>query len=326
MTFYNSDHWVTGLACIDQHQYCNLNNLKCTPLMGSNRTFEWLEAVGLNNRQMAVVGRIAPDQLALSMYYSVNGRGSSALRAQESLYELIQQGLPNNQWMIEVSSWFAIGAAKLQELVVKYATGPQNVPAGTQLLRPTLAADKRQCESQVVLSPGGTVSFSVLGVSIILIVGTLTLLLNSFLSRLTARIRRGLQFSDYKRMQWGLDGVFQLHRLAYEQAGQGTWSGGAGTIPVTQPGDLIGVPNNQPDELHPKLVRHDDGGQFSYQPPPMGAPMGDGGSQFPYRTPSMGPLMGDDASQYSYWTPSMGSYGQKTPLFQHTSVDPDYRV
>ena len=250
---YESDDYVNVLGCIDQHQYCNPNNNKCTPLMGTGRILDEVLTLGMNERQFAVVGRIAPAQLMLSMYSSVNGRGSSALRASETVFELSQIGLPNNQWMIEASSWFAITVAKLQEIPVRWATGPSYVPAGSKVVRASLPEDIQMCKSQIILSPGGTISFSVLGIGIILIVGIFLMLLSLWLDSITGYARLKLQYDDYKRVQWGLDGMFQLHRLAYEAAGQGAWTGGADTIPVTQRGDLMGVPDFHADSRHPTL-------------------------------------------------------------------------
>lgn len=221
--------------------------------MGSDSTIDEILALNMSDKQLTIAVLIAPQQLVLSVYNSVNGRGSGALRASESLFELSQVSLPNDQWMSEVSSWFAITVAKLQEIPIRWATGPSYVPAGSKLKRASLPEQIRLCESQIILSPGGTTSFSVLGIGIILIVGILLILLSLFLDSLTGYYRSKFHKHDFKRIQWGLDGIFQLHRLAYEAAGQGTWTGGADSVPITKQGDLIGVPNFHADSKHPTL-------------------------------------------------------------------------
>lgn len=165
-TVYESDDYVNVLGCIDQHQYCNPNNNKCTSLMGSESTIDEILALNMSVKQFTIAALIAPQQPLLSVYNSVNGRGSGALRASESLFELSQVGLPNDQWMSEVSSWFAITVAKLQEIPIRRATGPSYVPAGSKLKRASLPEQIRLCKSQIILSPGGTTSFSVLGIGI----------------------------------------------------------------------------------------------------------------------------------------------------------------
>lgn len=62
--------------------------------MGSENNIEAIDALNLSGNQYAIVARIAPYQLMLSMFYCVSGRGSGALRASESVFELFQVGLP----------------------------------------------------------------------------------------------------------------------------------------------------------------------------------------------------------------------------------------
>lgn len=50
-------------------------------------------ALNMSNKRFAIASFIAPYQLMLSMFYSVNGRGPDALRASESVFELAQVGL-----------------------------------------------------------------------------------------------------------------------------------------------------------------------------------------------------------------------------------------
>lgn len=255
---YIADDYVNVMGCIDQFQYCNSNNNKCTRLIGSKKSpVAAISALNMSLKQLEIAARIVPQQLSLGMYYSVTGRGSGALRASESVFELSQVGLPNNQWMNEVSSWFAISLAKVQEIPIRWAVGPSYVPAGSKLVRASLPAELQLCKSQIILSPGGTTSFSVLGIVIISIVGILLMLLSVFLDLLTSYFRSKLQKDEYKQVQWGLDGIFQLHRLAYEAAGQGTWTGGFNSIPVTKKGDLIRVPNFHADSRHPTLRRRE---------------------------------------------------------------------
>ena len=251
LSIYSPDFYVNALACIDRNQFCNPTNGKCTPLSSWNLTEVATENLGLNAKQKAIVYRL--EIMFYCMFLSVSGRGSSALRASDSLFELAQYSLPNDQWMIEVSSWFALAMAKLQQRIVQYATGPPYMPDGAILRGPRNAAEMAMCESQRVRSPSGTMSFSVLGVAIILIVGSMLMGTSLCLEKLVGFLRRKFAIKEYKRLQWILDSIFQLHRLAYEQAGQGTWAGGTDLIPTTKRGDLLGIPYLQDEESHPRL-------------------------------------------------------------------------
>lgn len=251
-TTYTTDKYVTALGCVDQHQFCNPSTYQCTPLTGYNMVKRSFDSLNLNPRQSATAWRLVVQLMFIDMYASVNGRGSNALRASETLSGLEQVGLPNYQWQIEVDSWMAVGMAKLQQLVVQYATGPPRVVGESFTLKPGDADWQAMCDAQKVRSSNGTTSFSVLGVSIILILGTVLILLNLTLDIVVGYVQRKLDWGDHKRLQWVIDEKLQLQRLAYEEAGQGTWTGGANAVPVMKMEDRIGIPRNV-DKMHPKL-------------------------------------------------------------------------
>ena len=254
-TYYISDRWVNALACTDQHQYCNPTNKQCTALNSYSLTHKALDEneVGFNEAQLVTMLRL--DSLAqfLTTYYSVNSRGAYALRASETLDNLVNIALPNNQWMMEVSSWFAVSMAKLQQKVVQYATGPGYIPEGMTLSRPVKLQEK-QCKSQIGRSAAGTTSFSVLGVAIILIVGAILIPTSLILPSAVGLLRRLSRWKQYKSLQWAVDSKFQLQRLAFEEAGQGQWSGGADSVPLTRRDDVLGLPERV-DAKHPRLGR-----------------------------------------------------------------------
>lgn len=257
LTYYAPYSLVSGIACMDQHQFCNPTNRKCTDLTSST-------ALGINNDQFRQLGfkraQYATAQHInvftgpLTTYSSVGIRGPNALRASETIHnDFFQIGLPNTQWMTEVSSWFAISMAKLQQKTLQYATGPPSIPEGYNFIGPRSWEEKRICDNQIIRSTSGTTSFSVLGVIIILVVGSI-LIVTSLLQDMVVPLIRGMRGkkNQYKTLQYVVDGTWQLQRLAYEEAGQGHWSGGADAVPVTRKDDKIGLPHNV-NEKHPRL-------------------------------------------------------------------------
>ena len=84
-------------------------------------------------------------------------------------------------------------------------------------------------------------------------------------------------------MQWTLDGKLQLQRLAYEEAGQGHWNGGASSVPVTRKNDLLGIPEGV-DTTHPRLGRvrrhSEDGGSVANSAPENEGLIGDKGTRY----------------------------------------------
>lgn len=277
-TFYLSTDWVYALACTDQHQYCNPTNKQCTPLNSFSLAHQSLDEnkIGLNEAQMVTLLRLDLLTEFLTTYYSVNSRGANALRASETVNDLSQIGLPNNQWMTEVSTWFAVSMAKLQQTVIDYATGPGYIPDGMYLSRPVEQQEK-MCKNQILRSSSGNISFSVLGLAIILILGTILISTGLVLPTVVGLLRHWFKWKEHKSLQWRVDGKLQLQRLAYEEAGQGHWSGGADSVPLTRKNELIGVPEGV-DAKHPRLGRvrrHSHSGSVASGTPESESLMGD---------------------------------------------------
>ncbi|KAL8687209.1 MAG: hypothetical protein Q9218_006557 [Villophora microphyllina] len=257
-SYYSPDYDVTAIACMDQHQFCNPVNHKCTQLTGSNmftqNNAQFLP-LKFNRAQYLTAEQISAIMLSLTTHVGLHARGANALRASETVHNsFFQIGLPDTQWMIEVSSWFDVAMAKLQAKMVQYATGPTNVPAGYSVIKLPSDASLDICKNQIIRNNSGTTSFSVLGVAIILIVGSLLIVTSLVLEPALGFARRQMRRNEYKSLQYIADGTWQLQRLAYEEAGQGHWSGGANTVPLTRKGDTMGLPRNA-DVKHPRLGR-----------------------------------------------------------------------
>ncbi|KAL8850033.1 MAG: hypothetical protein Q9198_011121 [Flavoplaca austrocitrina] len=142
--------------------------------------------------------------------------------------------------------------AKLQQKVIQYATGPSTIPDSYNLIKPQTAAERNICNNQIIRRTNGTTSFSVLGVAVILIIGTILIITSWTLDTCVRSIRGKKKSNQYKSLQWIVDEKLQLQRLAYEEAGQGHWREGASTVPLTEKDDKIGLPRNANME-HPRL-------------------------------------------------------------------------
>lgn len=97
MTVYSSDHYINVMRFVDQHQYCNPNNIKCTLLMGTEGIIEEILALHMSVTQLAIAFLIALQKAVLGVFNSVNSRGSGAFCASESIFELSQMDLPTGQ-------------------------------------------------------------------------------------------------------------------------------------------------------------------------------------------------------------------------------------
>ncbi|KAI9716556.1 MAG: hypothetical protein M1812_005287 [Candelaria pacifica] len=245
-TSYRHDHFINVLGCIDRHQYCNPNALDqdyaCTALTSSGTAGHSIQNLSANAAQILTAGRLAVQLSSLTIQGSVNGRDASALRASETVYDKSQAPLPNNQWQIESSSWFATSLAKLQRIAVEYATGPDFLPEGTSVQAPTDELSRAMCRSQKVRDTGSNTSFSVLGVAVIIALGGLLILTNMILEPIVGWIQgRSKNPNQHRRLQWILDEKLQLQRVAYEEAGIGLWQGPMDLVPVTARGEAFGL-------------------------------------------------------------------------------------
>ena len=126
--------------------------------------------------------------------------------------------------------------ARLQQTIVDYATGPSQTHAGMEFV----AGIRDACERQKIRSASGYTSFSMLGVLVILILGSGIMGTAMVMEIVVGFGMRKLSWKDHKRVQWAQDEKLQLLRLAYEGTGHGTWSGGTDAVPVTQKGEQFG--------------------------------------------------------------------------------------
>jgi hypothetical protein len=214
-TWYLPQYEVSIIACAEQYQMCNPVTGACTPLVGSMSLQQQSlsPAVGLNVVQQVIMDRILLTLSFTSAYSTVYPRKDAALRVQEKATGLDQAPIPDNQWMIEVGHWFEAGLARLQRSIVEYATGPTNIIPGLNVYLPNDVVSKAMCHSQKITDPQGTISFSVLGVAIILTVGGFIIVTSLVLDTIVSFIQRWLETGQHARLNWILDDKLQLQRM-----------------------------------------------------------------------------------------------------------------
>ncbi|KAL8965816.1 MAG: hypothetical protein Q9183_003673 [Haloplaca sp. 2 TL-2023] len=251
-TLYTADYWAGVLACADQYQFHNPMSGKSTPLTGRTKVLDDMVALEFNQLQQSTVISLYYTVGTSDIYYSVHTRGATSLRASDTLVgsDLTNVGLPDDQWTIEATEMFSISLAKLQQQVLNYALGPPNLYQDMEFINGSVDV----CQRQKIRGIGGFLSFSVLGIAIILIVGGLIILISTFLDMAVGYIQRKFMWNDHKRLQWAIDEKLQLQRLAYEEAGQGQWRGGTDAVPTTSKGELLGFELDT-DRDHPRLAR-----------------------------------------------------------------------
>ncbi|KAK3615282.1 hypothetical protein LTR22_027495 [Elasticomyces elasticus] len=232
-----ADNYFSTLGCIDQHQFCNPNldasNGGCTSLTGSTTIVDEAFAI-------ATASRILTAVRWGSIHDSVNGRGASALLASETCFHNGQPGLPNNQWQIEVDAWFATSLARLQQSVVEYVFKPTNLPPGVVSLPETDIPGQIMCRSQKVKAGSGFQNISLLGVVIIVLVGTVLILGGLTVDKIGSLVQRLLMPHAPERLAWALDEKCQLQRMAFEGAHWTGWKHCQESVPVTLNATTLG--------------------------------------------------------------------------------------
>ena len=267
------------LACAMQMQYCNPNlpaGQNCEPLRGVK-----------DPRATAAVKKVFPDQtqfdvlkwannLWIGQAYLINSMvgfiGSSSLLMRYGNSFGYQGPLPDNQWQLESEHWVKGLLASLQDAFVTVANG---FPEKLEIFRQEPAANAsvawNMCKNQKVVSTAFS-SFNVLGISLILILGSFIIVTDMALEPAVAWWqRRGFatrrlkdQFYGereagnhplYSVLEWSHTSTLQLQRLAHEEAGYGTWTSCDGDTPVTYPGEHL-APMDLSDIKHPVLKEH----------------------------------------------------------------------
>lgn len=243
--WYDTDYIVSVIGCVDQHSICNPNRGGlCTPLGGASDFLNFSTDVhyGFSPKQQGAVARIANQAPYTEVQASIMGRGASALRAQDTVEQLDQAPLSDTHWMDEVTGWFTTGLAHLQRGVLEYAKGPTNVGAGTYIWQPADPVSQAMCRNQLVRSTEGTISFSLLGVVVILVAGGSLVLLSFVLEPVVGWVQRRWKKGEYRRVSWMLDDKLQLQRALYQERGWGTWEEGSleSSVPVCGKGEKFG--------------------------------------------------------------------------------------
>ncbi|KAL9114280.1 MAG: hypothetical protein Q9227_001702 [Pyrenula ochraceoflavens] len=182
--------------------------------------------------------------------------GASALLARQSLSGGVQSPIGPNQWQREIQHWQNTAIAKLQKIVVEFATGPSDASVQQYVEEPSNKAAQNICENQKVRSASHT-SFSVLGLCITLIIGGTIVLLEMTIEHLTRLFQRRSGTTDYHRLEWTANETLQIQRMAHEGIGAGTWTRAVKNVPTTLHRENLAILDVS-DTQHPRLINPDE--------------------------------------------------------------------
>jgi hypothetical protein len=240
---YMADQPISVMGCTEQYQFCRPNNGPWSELTGQAGLSENEIPKGRNLSISNHINKVIyPNQLG-TMLFRI---GSAALLASQYLEAeeyRFSAPLPDTHWATEVQGWHWYMMAQLLREMYDFAAGPAEASALPYLTRPS-EKDRKAfgvCKNQKIRD-AHYYSFSILGLVITLSISCGIIILNLCVSSIIGFIQQYKEKGLHRRQQWIQDYILHLQRLAYENAGLGTWIGKDDLVPTTVQGEKLGNP------------------------------------------------------------------------------------
>jgi hypothetical protein len=169
----------------------------------------------------------------------VSQLGPTALQSQRTLIQGRQGPLAANQWQLDVAHWWDISLAGAQAVFIDTAYGPTDpeiLQSHVPFTTPNLMT---LCSSQKIRTTAYS-SFNMFGLCFTFVVGTLITVTSYLLEPVSASLQKKRGHGQYGHLEWTTNATLQLQRLAHEEIGLGSWSGGTDAIPVTKARTMLG--------------------------------------------------------------------------------------
>jgi hypothetical protein len=224
-TVYMNDYSVSAVACTTQSQLCSIQSGQCSEL-GAEVPFQdgsELSSI-FTESQMPILNRLA----STSFSHVPLDVGSANLLASAHCWYETCDALPENQWQLEFSRYFNTWVTNMQLNSLVFVSGPLD-PVYQPYWLPASTEDSWMCSSQIVVR-SDYLSFSVLGVALIMSIGGLIILLNISFDKMLGFFRkeRGEAAKEWQHMS-----LFQMQRVALEGCQLGSWRSLEKDVPTT---------------------------------------------------------------------------------------------
>jgi hypothetical protein len=165
--------------------------------------------------------------------------GADSLLASAYVYQWSSLDLPDDQWITELSNWFSTSLISLQQFSASYVQS--NTPQWSSFSKiPPSALEKWMCDNQIVRRDDH-LSFSVLGLSIVLGVGCIIILLSLILVKLVNLLQPTTDKNDALSQSWIEMGLLQFQRRVLENSNPHSFNG-EGDFPVAASEALFEMP------------------------------------------------------------------------------------
>lgn len=250
---YYTDRVANVLGCVARRQICNPVSARCSSL-----SYEPTPHAPWSSEEQEKTFNFWWATLGLSTLDIPRFKGTSSLKAYSNFFEGLQGPLPSDQWQQEIIYWESIALAYTQRKAVEAVTGPSD-PALRQYVEKNVPGliSGDFCVQQKIKSTDHT-CFSVLGLTITLVLGGLIIILSNLTGPLYAFLRKRQKKFSYRQLEWATNETLQLQRMVHEELGLGTWSETLSSIPITEKDEKLGVLDMSNKE-HPVMIRPDSG-------------------------------------------------------------------
>ncbi|KAF1976479.1 hypothetical protein BU23DRAFT_455728 [Bimuria novae-zelandiae CBS 107.79] len=232
---------LSVLGCTEQYQFCNTANGKCTELTGLYRVLKTVEDgdLELSPQQAATFRVVWKAAWSMVLQWATTILDNSLLLAQDFVFTMkstTSSPLPDAQWIQEAHNLHNLSLAVLQRRVNEFSSPENfdirpNLNSLEQMDTPTDVYELNICQHQKIRSTAH-VSVSVLGMCIVLGVGSILILLDWTLIQQIFWFRSVTHLRQAKKADWMATGTLQLHRQALEARAIGPWNLGDYLFPV----------------------------------------------------------------------------------------------
>ncbi|KAJ4992126.1 hypothetical protein SVAN01_02447 [Stagonosporopsis vannaccii] len=249
---YISNHEGQFMGCQDQYQFCfsragkedyctDLNELPLSVYLGDlplPANIDFSKFPGANGIQRTILRLLATSSYAFNMATVPTDLLAGSFENPDR-----EEGLPDDQWIRELTRWQRQILASLQVAFLDYAIGPRNrdTAAGVHI-EPENEFEKQLCGMQKMRKSGDVVNINVFGFSFIVAVSVFFAILDITILRIMIYLTRFRRALGLRIDRWIQDGVWQLQRRAYEGEGYCVWTDLEADVPLTDERKLKDLP------------------------------------------------------------------------------------
>lgn len=231
ITDFIDQRLVTVLRCAESQIFCNdhhLNGTVCATVQGHSNTIESVKnQLALNKKQAITVDRIFKAMNGTDLWIVVTLLGTGPMLITRKLNGQFLPSLQDGYWQSEVENWFALGLANLQLRISRFVTGYNFVGNRDTVSMPglrippviPLTEDQQwMCESQIIFRDDYA-SFSVLGISMIVVLGISTITTSALLPSIVHHVQPATELNEARRAEWRKTEILELQRQFFNAKG-----------------------------------------------------------------------------------------------------------